>query len=72
VEARGLASRLDCSCRMRAGALLSVEYVIAGATVAAALGAGVLGLLGHLCWLALTDPRELVAVLGMFWRVVTG
>jgi hypothetical protein len=49
---------------------MTVEHVIAGATVAAALGAGVFGLLAHLCWLAMTDRRELRAVLGMFWEVV--
>jgi hypothetical protein len=35
-------------------------------------GAGGLGMLAHLCWLAVSDLRELWALVAMFWRVVAG
>jgi hypothetical protein len=35
-------------------------------------GAGALGLSAHLCWLAVSDLRELWAMAVMFWRVVAG
>jgi len=51
---------------MTAGDLAAVAFV------AVVLGASALGFAAHLCWLLMTDPRELCAAVAMFARVVTG
>lgn len=74
MEARGLAPRLVGGGALRPGSTtgcaVTFEQLVAGLTVAAALGAAGLGLLAHLCWLAVTDPGELLSIACMFARVV--
>lgn len=40
--------------------------------VSVIVGAAGLGLSAHLCWLAVSDLHELLALALMFWRVVVG
>ncbi len=52
--------------------MIALELIADAVLVAVVLGAAGLGLLAHLCWLAVTDPRELGGLVVMFARVVTG
>ena len=48
------------------------QLISAASVIGVVLAVAAIGLCAHLCWLAVTDPGELVATVVMFWEVVTG
>jgi hypothetical protein len=50
----------------------TIEQAGGLALIAVALGVAAVGLLAHLCWLAVTDRGELGEFGHMFWEVVAG